>query len=170
MAAFGKIDLNAPKFRPRSKSVLSKALFEEFIKEHPEHSGIDYETFKNVVVTFNGKMREEVINSRDGIMLPESLGYIILVKCDKLENSIDFVNTAKYGKKVSFLNWDSDGYAAKIAYTNYPMKYRFANRQLWAFDPVKQFRSDVAKSFTSNYTKYLYLSRKDSLSTVFKKK
>lgn len=170
MTAFCEIDLNAPKFKPKLKNVLSADLHREFLKSHPEYKGLTFKEFKAIVIEFNGQLREAAIENRDGIALPERLGFIIIVKCDKALKSIDFASSRKYKKAVSFKNWDSDDYMAKIGYTNYPVKYSFANREIWKFQPVKQFKTRVAKTFCEYYTKYVHLRRKDLLSNIYKKK
>ena len=170
MSAFCEIDLNAPKFRPKTKFVLSSKLYKDFLKTHPEYKGLTFQEFKAIVVEFNGQLREAAINKRDGIALPERLGFIIIVKCDKADKSIDFVNSRKYKKLVSFRNWDSDDYIAKIAHSNYMVKYSFPNRELWKLKPTKQFKKRVSETFNKYYTKYIHLKRKDSLSDIYRKK
>jgi len=170
MTAFAEIDLSAPKFKPKLKNVLGKKLYKDFLKEHPEHKGLTLKEFKAIVVEFNGQLRETAINRRDGIALPERLGFIIVVKCDRALKSIDFDNSKKYKKLVSFRNLDSDDYLAKIAYTNYSVKYSFTHREIWKFQPVRQFRARVSKTFKDHYTKYFHLTKMNLLSDIYKKK
>ena len=168
MSAFRKPDLTAPRFRGKSKNLLNKALYNEFIEKHP-NTGLDLGKFKEIVTKYNGMLREGAIEHRDGIKLPESLGYLVITKCDrpKKENT-DFAASAKYGKKVNHANWDSDNYLAKICYTNYAVRYRFTDRELWGFTPVKQFKSAVAGSFPKMYNKYIHLTENIKLHGLYK--
>ena len=169
MTTFKKPDLSAPRFRPKNKMVLTKELYQAFIEKYPHHKKVDYNTFKNIVVDFNGRLWEGAINNRDGVALPENLGYLVITKCDKPKGSnTDFVASAKYGKRVNHANWDSDNFLAKISYTNYSLKYRFTDRELWGFSPVKQFRSNVASTFPELYNKYIYLGKGVVLSKLYK--
>jgi hypothetical protein len=169
MSTFKKPDLSAPRFRPKSKNLLNKELFNAFIDKHPEYEGLDINKFKQVVTTYNGLLKQSVIDNRDGVKLPESLGYILIAKCDKPKTAnTDFAASAKYGKKVNHANWDSDNYLAKICYTNYSLKYRFSDRELWGFKPAKPFRSDVAGSFPELYNKYIHLTKNIKLHGLFK--
>lgn len=169
MTAFKKPDLSAPRFRAKTKNLLNKELHKAFIKKYPKYEELDSNAFKQIISTYNGKMQDAVINHRDGVKLPESLGYVLITKCDRPKGSnTDFAASLKYGKKVNHANWDSDNYLAKICYTNYSLKYRFSDRELWGFTPVKQFKSAVAGSFPKMYNKYIHLTENIKLSKLFK--
>lgn len=169
MTAFKKPDLSAPRFRPKTMTLLNSKLHKEFLKKYPNRAGLDLKAFKEVVTTFNGLLWEGAINNRDGVALPESLGYILVAKCDRpKKDNPDFAASAKYGKKVNHANWDSDNYLAKICYTNYSLKYRFSDRELWSFDPVKQFKSTVSGSFAKKYTSYIHLNENVKLAQLYK--
>jgi len=169
MSTFKKPDLSAPRFRPKSKNILNKALYIAFIEKYPNYKGLSPKVFKDIILKYNGSIRKAVISNRDGVKLPESLGYILIAKCDKPKgDNTDFVASAKYGKKVNHANWDSDNYLAKICYTNYSVKYRFSDRELWSFKAVKQFRTSVAESFPELYNKYIHLTEHTKLHGLFK--
>ena len=89
---------------------------------------------------------KEVIENRDGVELPDSLGYIFIGTCPAAKSvNIDYALSKKYGKVLQNKNWETDGKIAKIFYTNYSTKYRFKNRELWQFTAVRQFKKAVAK-------------------------
>lgn len=169
MPGFRKPDLSAPRFRGKTSTVLNKKLYEAFIEKYPAYvDQIDLNMFKEVISTYNGMLWQGVIDYRDGVELPESLGYLLLAKCDRPKKSnIDFVASAKHGQKVSHSNWDSDNYLAKICYSNYSLKYRFADRELWSFSPVKQFRTAVSSGFAEMYNRYIHLDGNTKLSRLY---
>lgn len=169
MSEFRKPDLTAPRFRGKTKTLLNKKLHVEFIKKYPQHKNLGLREFKTIVSTYNGELWKATMKHRDGVELPESLGYLLVAKCDKpKKENIDYLTSAKYGKRVTFRNWDSDNYLAKICYSNYSLKYRFADRELWRFEATKSFKSSVAHSFAENYNKYLYLTEDIRLSKLYK--
>jgi hypothetical protein len=169
MADFNKPDLSAPRFRTKTTNLLNKKVYNAFIKKYPKYSGLKLDEFKKIITTHNGLIQESVINNRDGVKLPESLGYILITKCNKPKKAnTDYIASAKYGKAVNHANWDSDNYLAKICYTNYSLKYRFSDRELWGFAPVKQFKSAVAGSFSKKYNEYIHLTETVKLSKLFK--
>jgi len=169
MTTFKKPDLSAPRFRAKTTNILTQDLYKAFIEKYPKHKDVDYNQFKTIISTYNGSIQESVVNNRDGVKLPESLGYLLVAKCDKPKcDNTDYVASAQYGKKVNHANWDSDNYLAKICYTNYSLKYRFSDRELWGFSPVRQFKSTVSGNFPKLYTKYIHLSENTKLSKLFK--
>ena len=132
---------------------------------------LDKDKFKNIIATYNGMLWQGVIDNRDGIKLPENLGHLLIAKCDKSKKqseNTDYAASAKYGKKVNHANWDSDNYLAKICYTNYSVKNRFSDRELWGFKAVKQFKSSVAGNFGELYNTYIHLTNNIKLGTLYK--
>lgn len=171
MSEYKKPDLTAPRFRAKTTVVLNKKLYQAFLKKYPKYENIDLNTFKTVVSTYNGMLWQGAIDNRDGVELPESLGYILITKCDKSKkDNTDFAASAKYGKKVNHANWDSDNYLAKICYTNYSLKYRFADRELWKFKATRDFKSTVASTFPEMYNNYIHLTGRLTLSKLYKNK
>ena len=169
MLTFKKPDLSAPRFRTKTTNLLNTKMYDAFIKKYPKHKGLTLNQFKEIVTTYNGLIQEAVIDSRDGVKLPESLGYVLITKCNRPKKvNTDFAASAIYGKAVNHANWDSDNYLAKICYTNYSLKYRFSDRELWGFAPVKQFKSAVAGSFPKKYNNYIHLTENIKLSKLFK--
>lgn len=167
--AFKKPDLSAPRFRPKKKVILNRSLYEAFIEKYPHYKTLTLSQFKDIVVTYNGLLREGSLENRDGVQLPENLGYLLIAKCNKPKgDNTDYSMSAKYGKKVNHANWDSDNYLAKICYTNFSLRYRFADRELWGFTPVKQYKSAVAQSFPKTYNRYIHLTDKTKLSKLYK--
>lgn len=57
--------------------------YNKFIEENPKYNTLTLEQFKDVIKTFNGLIWEGVIRERDGIQLPEQLGYIFIGSCPK---------------------------------------------------------------------------------------
>ena len=146
MSKFKAPDLSAPRFRANATNVLNRKLFNKFLKKYPQHKGkLELTEFKDIVRTFNSAMLSYSVENRDGIELPESLGYLVVAR-----------------------NWDSDNYLAKICYSNYSLKYRFSDRELWGFKPGKQYRQSVSKSFPEMYQNYIHLTDRTRLSKLYK--
>jgi hypothetical protein len=158
MREFRKPDLNAPRFRHKHKNVLNKELYKSFIEKYPHRSNIDYKTFVNIVKTSNKLFWEKVIDHRDGVELPENLGYIFIGTCTSQSPkrpNINFGKSIKYGFTVNNTNLISDNKLAKIFYTNYPVKYRVKDREIWTFMPCRVFKRTVAKTYPENWEKYI---------------
>lgn len=166
MKQFKKPDLNAPRFRPKKTSILNKNFHKRFIEKNPKFSHIQMEDIKNIINSFNGQIWNTVIQNRDGVELPESLGYLFIgstkVKHKKL--LVDYKKSGDLGYLVEHKNWESDSYIGKICYSNCESKYKFANYNLWGFSGTRNFTRTVSVEYPKSWKKYHMLIDK-SLNT-----
>jgi|TARA_R110001592_G_scaffold54388_6_gene166408 hypothetical protein len=168
---FKKPNLNAPRYREKVLGLLNVELINEFKEKHPIYSQIDNDKLKKIIKLFNERIWKEVIENRDGVELPDSLGYIFIGTCPAAKSvNIDYALSKKYGKVLQNKNWETDGKIAKIFYTNYSTKYRFKNRELWQFTAVRQFKKAVAKSYPKKWSKYIRMENKKRVADMYKKK
>jgi len=167
---FNKPDLNAPRFRPKRTSLLNKALYNEFIEKFPEHAELDLAIFKQIIRTFNDELCNGVIQNRDGVELPDGLGFIFMGTCPPAKKAnIDISKSIKYGVVATHQNWDADGNLLKIFYTNHTSKYPLQNKQVWAFKAVKQFRKEASDVYKENWPKYIVVDSMQKISALFAK-
>jgi hypothetical protein len=170
MRQFKKPDLNAPRYRPKVHNVLSPDLLKLFKEKYPKHKDIDYKTFKKVINKFSQNIWEAVIDMRDGIELPESLGYVFIGTClnsGSKKPNIDYGKSIKYGVQVTNQNWESDGKLGKIFYTNYSVKYKVQDRQIWTFIPCRTFKRTVAKRYPEDWNKYVKIDNNLKISKLY---
>jgi hypothetical protein len=155
MREFKKPDLTAPRFRPVVYNVLSKEFFDNFKKKYPKYKDLENKDLKNIIKVFNNQMYNTVIDVRDGIQLPEQIGWLFIGTCQspKKEN-IDFAKSNKYGVAVSNKNWETDGKLAKIFFTSYALKHKMKNREFWKFVACREFKRSVAKTYPENWNMY----------------
>lgn len=163
-------DIKAPRFRRTTLSVLDLSLFEKFQQENPNLQ-IDYKTYCKVVKAFNAKLRQSVIDNREGIELPEQMGWIFIGACPRKTKTPnpDQVESPKYDKLIQHKNWGSNQYVCKIFYSTYGVRYRYADSKLWYFRPSRIFKRSVSKAFKTNWNKYLKVSPKTKVSILLKK-
>ena len=167
---FKKPDLNAPRYREKVLGLLNADLINEFKEKNPIYSKIDNNKLKNIIKLFNGRIWEEVIKNRDGVELPDSLGYIFIGTCPAAKTvNTNYALSKKYGKVLQNKNWETDGNVAKIFYTNYSTKYRFKNRELWQFTAVRQFKRAVASEYPKKWTRYIKMENKKRVADMYKK-
>tara|TARA_R100000353_G_scaffold51060_2_gene40555 strand:- start:11704 stop:12228 length:525 start_codon:yes stop_codon:yes gene_type:complete len=166
---FKKPDLNAPRYREKVFGLLNADLINEFKEKNPIYSKIDNSKFKKIIKLFNERVWNEVIENRDGIELPDSLGYLFIGTCPAAKSvNTDYALSKQYGKVLQNKNWETDGNVAKIFYTNYSTKYRFKNRELWQFVAVRQFKRTVAKTYPKKWKKYIQMSSKRKVAHMYK--
>lgn len=166
---FRKPDLNAPRFRPKKLNVLNAAFCEKFYKEHPKYRYLSCEQIKNIVTTMNTTIYQTVIEKRDGVELPEQLGYLFIGTCPrKVSDNPDMVKSQQYGRLIQNQNWESDQYVAKIFYTNFETKYRFAFHEMWGFQGIRDFKRTVAKTYPTEWKKYVVVDNLQKVSKLFR--
>ena len=158
---FKKPDLTAPRYRQKRLGLLNEQTYSEFKEKKPLYSEIDNKKLKLIIKTYNENLWKAVISNRDGVELPDSLGFLFIGTCPNSKSvNTDYAKSYKYGKVLQNNNWETDGNIGKIFYTNYTTKYRFKNRELWRFVACRKFKRAVAKHYPLNWTKYVVMKNK----------
>lgn len=166
---FKKPDLNAPRFRPKKLNIVNQDLCQKFYRQHPKYRHLSCDAIKNIITTMNGLIYQTVIDKRDGVELPEQLGYIFIGTCPrKVTDNPDIAKSIQYGQMVQNQNWESDQYVAKIFYTNFETKYRFAFHEMWGFQGVRDFKRTVAKTYPTEWKKYIMIDNLQKVSKLFR--
>lgn len=166
---YKKPDLSAPRYRPKKLNLTNVDFYNKFIEDNPKYSHITLEQFKDVIKTFNGLIWKTVVDERDGVQLPEQLGYIFIGSCPKKKgDNTDYKKSEYYGVKVQNQNWESDQFTAKIFYTNYETKYRFKNHELWGFKGLRDFTRATAKAYPIEWKKYIQVDNLTKISRLFR--
>jgi hypothetical protein len=168
MKEFKKPDLKAPRFRPEVYNVLNKEFFEKFKEKNPKYKNLDNAMLKKIIKTFNQLVYHTVVETRDGVQLPESIGWLFIGTCEQSKkDNIDFAKSHKYGVKVTNKNWESDGKLAKIFFSNYAPKHKMKNREYWSFNACRDFKRLVAKTYPENWQMYVVADPKTKLEHAY---
>jgi len=163
-------DLKAPRYREKVLGLLNKKFLSEFKDKYPAYANIDNNKLKKIITTYNTKLWNEVINSRGGVELPDSLGYLFIGTCPAAKSvNPNYSLSKEYGKVLQNRNLETDGKIAKIFYTNYSTKYKFRNRELWQFKAVRQFKRSVATTYPKQWNKYVIIENKKRVADMYKK-
>ena len=164
-------DLNKPRYREKVLSLLNIEMLDGFKDKHPAYSSVDNNKLKKVVKEFNGRIWKTVLENRNGVELPESLGYLFIGSCPAAKKvNVNYALSKKYGKLIQNKNWDTDGNVGKIFYTNYSPKYKFKTRELWQFIATRAFKRAVAKFYPKNWNMYVTMKTKIRVTDMYKKK
>ena len=141
-----------------------------FKDKNPMYSSVDDTKLKKVIHKFNGKIWDTVLNNRNGVELPESLGYLFIGSCPAAKKiNVDYALSKQYGKLIQNKNWDTDGHVGKIFYTNYETKYRFKHHEMWGFSGIRNFKRTVAQTYPVNWKKYVMVDNLVRISRIFRK-
>jgi hypothetical protein len=154
-----KPDLQAPRYHPENLIVTTSTFFKRFRRKFPQYKDYTDVQLKSIIDAYNKKIWETVIEHRDGVELPEGTGTIFIGSC-KIRNGYvsDMRNSIKAGIRLRHRNFESDGYLAKIFYTNYHIKYKFMHSKLWVFDGCRKFTRAVSETYPDNWKKYIEVS------------
>lgn len=167
---FKRPDLKAPRFRPGVLQVLNQPFCRMVRKAHKDLCCLSDADIKAIIRCCGDVVQELVIASRDGVELPEQLGYLFIGSTSATrKGNIDYKRSIELGKEVRHRNWETDELTGKIFYTNYGAKYRFKFRDVWKFEPVRQFKRAVAAQYPSQYQQYVKVDGKVRVSQLFRR-
>ena len=170
MKEFKKPDVKAPRFRPEVHNVLNKEFFDKFKEKYPKYKGIDNTLLKSIIKTYNNTLYQTVIEKRDGIQLPETIGWLFIGTCEQSKKqNVDFAKSHKYGVTVTNNNWETDGKLAKIFFTSYAPKHKMKNREFWGFTACRDFKRSVAKAYPENWNMYLVVEPTAKIKLAYNK-
>jgi len=171
MTEFKKPDLKAPRFRSDRPGILNHTFYPAFRKKFPKYASATNSEIRNVVREYNTQLWNGVIEYRDGVELPQGLGNMFIGTCNKpkIRYNSNFGESIKNNVLTRIKNYESDGYLAKIFYTNYASKYLFAFREFWEFKGYKDFTNGVSKSYPENWKKYIMIENGRLISKLYKK-
>ena len=102
---FKKPDLNAPRYREKRLGLLNEQTIKEFKDKKPLYSDIDNVKLKKIIKLYNTNLWKAVIENRDGVELPDSLGYMFIGTC-KASKSVNtnYALSKEYGKVLQNMN------------------------------------------------------------------
>ena len=168
MREFKKPDVTAPRFRPAVYNVLNKEFFESFKKKYSKYKDLDNSDLKNIIKKFNYAVYNKVIDVRDGVQLPESIGWLFIGTCQQSKKqNVNYAKSLKYGVSVSNNNWETDGKLAKIFFTNHAPKHKIKNREFWGFTACRNFKRSVAKTYPENWNMYIVVDATKKLNLTY---
>ena len=130
-----------------------------------------FRSLGDIIATFNGKVWQEVIDNRNGIELPESLGNIFVGTCRSpiVRTNSDFGSSNKSLIHTRLKNYETNGHLAKIFYSNYSSKYAFLFREIWEFKGTRDFTRSVSAAYRKDWKKYIVVENDRLISKLYNK-
>jgi hypothetical protein len=170
MQDFRKPNVKATRFRFKKCKVVDDKFLKDLREKHPETKKYSKQDVNRIVALFNQKLWEGALEFRDGIELPESLGYIFIGACPRVfKENIDYGKSIKYGVKVTHKNWETDGHVGKIFFSNYYAKYKLKERSIWGFTATRDFKRTTTRVFKEDWKKYVIVEKTITISKLYKK-
>ena len=107
---FAEVFIKLDRYREKRLGLLNEDTIKEFKEKKPLYSKIDNVKLKKIIKLYNVKLWNEVINSRDGVELPDSLGYLFIGTCKPSKTvNTNYALSKQYGKVLQNKNWETDG-------------------------------------------------------------
>ena len=168
MRYYHTIDYNQPRFRRKVVQLLNQGFYSYLRAEYPDLSFKNAE-IKKIVDTFNNRLKKEIAETREGVLLPEQLGHIFVGSFKKRNESeiIDPKLSAKHNLAIQYTPWASDDWICKICYSNYAKRVLFKNSQLWSFESATGLRNVVSAAFRKDHKKYVILDNTRKICHVY---
>jgi hypothetical protein len=178
---FVKADLHGPRNRSQIKDFLAYPdkdpfyFFARMKQQHPQLSDYSNREIAQWIKLFNEHLAAQVITERKGVELPERLGIVMTGVCKLTDKTagcnIDYRTSAQVGVTVPYRNNNTEGYVAKIYYTNNIPRCKFKNRNLWRFKPCRALSRAVSEvmKMEGGYKRYMAFTRKSPVSHLFRK-
>jgi hypothetical protein len=170
MREFNKPNVKASRYRPEVYSLLNKKFFDKFKNKYPKYKDMTNLELRNIIKKFHEHVYNTVIEKRDGIQLPEQIGWLFIGACESSKKrNVDYAKSNKYGVEVSYNNWNTDGRLAKIFFTSNAPKHKMKNREFWRFVGCRNFKRSVAKAFSENWNNYIIIDSSVQLRLNYQK-
>ena len=167
-------DRNAPRFRTKWECVNTPEFIRKFKEKYPQYAHYNGKVLMGFLNRHCDKITEAVATTREGVELPEGIGYLFVVMVTmpkRKETCVSWGKSLELGVIVHYSNHHTDGKMPKIMYSNCNTKYKFENRQLWGFTACRNFKQLVSSLAEEMYTIYTPLvSRKKIQETIMKTK
>ena len=155
---FNKPDRKAKRYRKKTHVVVIYHVMVAIRKKFPQYKHkVTEKDCRYIISNFCTYMKNKVLENRDGVELPEGLGYIMLTSYKSKKKLINKGESEKHQIKIYQTNLEIDGFKAKVMYTNDKMKYTLLNRDMWRFNGARSFRIDVSSTFRKNWKKFIQL-------------
>jgi hypothetical protein len=170
MKEFNNPNITGPRYRPEVYNVMNQKFFDSFREKYPKYKHLDNSQLKKIGKTFNQAIYHGVIDNRDGIELPEQIGWLFIGTCQQSKKqNTDFAKSKQYGVRVSNNNWATDGKLAKIFFSNFAPKHKIKHREYWKFEACREFKRSVAKTYPENWNIYVEVEPTKQAKTTYTK-
>jgi len=151
-------NIKGPRFRKYFKRVLTKNLFENFKKQHPEYTDLTFKKFHDVIENCSKKMWKVTLDERDGIELPIGGSVFVGSTKIKVKNNYDIQASIKANAPIKHRNYDTDGYVAKIYYSPYLSKVSGRDRSIWSFKGARPYKRAISKEYPKDWKKHIVVA------------
>lgn len=143
-----------PKYRRKETILPSTEMANSFLKKYPNYSNVKPSDFRKIIGEFNKRVMQEVVDNRNGVMLPDLLG-CIFIGSSKTDKQVKSYSKYSDNEAVRYTNVATDGRILKFLFSASVTSVPFKNFTCWSFKANRDVRRNTAKLFENNYQKYV---------------
>lgn len=159
-----KLDPKAPRYRSESTTIATAKFFQKFFKEHPEWKPFRKQftdaKLKEMIRFVNVDLRQKAIDNRDGVYLPQQMGWIYLGTIKEPKRRINAKLSNELGYNVNYTNNHTDGKMLKIVHSSGHRSFKYENKDLFRFYAADDFKEHASKEFSKKYMIYFPMENK----------
>jgi hypothetical protein len=175
-------DLHSPRNRDKIKDYIAypdKDPYKFFARLKVQYPQLQQYTNRQIsdwIHDYNKQMANEVASNRYGVKLPERLGAVVTGLCKPTQRTasfnIDYSTSGRLGTAVPHRNGNTNGYLAKVYYTNDIPRCRFQGHRQWIFKPVRALSRAVSAIMKeeATYSRYIVFTGQLPVSALFNKR
>lgn len=144
----------APRMRKGgfSKMVVTRELYQKFIREFPEYRNMKWEEFYGKWLQIAEKIRYEAVNNPLGVKLGSYTGELKIQYIPYKMDVVDKGNSQKEGEEVRPFNFDSKGKPARVKWERrWAVKFNKI-LQFYAFDETRELTKAAGEYILNNPT------------------
>jgi hypothetical protein len=134
-----------------------KHVYKAYESEHGnDEFRVDEKTFRDVIIYFNKRAMQMILEDARELILPYRLGSLRIVKCkmhivnNKLK--VDFNTSRKLGKTIYHLNDHTDGYYYKFHWRKIGCNAK--NYKAYCLQPVREYKRKISQLIKNKQVDY----------------
>ena len=178
--AYKKPNLHASRKREKAVNLLAYperdpyGFFARTKEQHPDLQQYSNKEIAGWIKSYLEVLADEVVTNRNGVMLPNDLGFVIVSSCKVSEETsnrnINFKASNEAGYQIYHNNIGCEGYIAKIAYTNDIPYHRLLVDGKVHFKACRALKRAVAAEFKKGrQNRYKRFTKQQPISKLFRK-
>jgi hypothetical protein len=124
------------------------------IKGIDKYFNIDYQTYRQVCLSFNKKVSDEILTSAFEFKMPSTIGRVRIkkLKASNTQRRVDWDTTKKNNVKVYHLNFHTDENYYKWFW--HKQKHIFKNKSAYSFIPTRNNKRTLARLLKENKVEF----------------
>jgi hypothetical protein len=156
---FKKPDRKGKRFRKKCHVISLTTVLSKIRIKHKKYRHLEMKDVEDIVNKFSIFLTKKTVTHRDGVQLPEGLGVVSITSYKTNKRLIDKATSEKLGVRVYHTNMATDGFMAKIFYSNDRPGSKLANKEMWGLKGCVEFRTLASRTFKENWKMYVQLER-----------